>query len=90
MQKSHFYLKISDSRITVKMENKIMGQYHDTFIQIILLVHLQRGKGTHANTAYSDIFSKQRYKKGTQSLRSSVILTPRNTFLLEKLPFLSY
>ena len=42
------------------------------------------------NTPYSDIFSKQRYSKGTQSLQCSIILTPPSTFLLEKQPFLSY
>jgi len=40
MQKSHFYLKLSDARNSVKLENKILGEYHDTFTKIILLVHL--------------------------------------------------
>jgi len=34
MQKSHFYLKLSDTRISVTLENKILGQYHDTFTKI--------------------------------------------------------
>jgi hypothetical protein len=34
------YLKFSDVRISVKLQNKILSQYHDTFTKIILLVHL--------------------------------------------------
>jgi len=38
MQRSHFYLKLSDTRISVKLENKILGQYHDTFTKIIYFI----------------------------------------------------